>query len=213
MKAEDLTYRLQVLVKKSVKHASRCRRKELQSDDLDHILEEFGEAPFLAAHEPEYGVVNYEGSALHYHLPQSIDLSELSLEEDNRPEMQFSSFSMEKFAILVDGKPTAKFLKKQPKVFQHKSRYYPGHWDLYLIHLTHGLGDEYEDERVAFFAKDFESNPHLNEILPQLRFIFQQCSMCSVAERQLRLLQMLRGLLLNPFVDVARLGNVRPILS
>ncbi|CAG5091462.1 Oidioi.mRNA.OKI2018_I69.PAR.g13059.t1.cds [Oikopleura dioica] len=121
--------------------------------------------------------------------------------------MLFSSFSMEKYAILVDGKPTAKFLKKQPKVFQHKSRYYPGHWDLYLIHLTHGLGDEYEDERVAFFAKDFESNPHLNEILPQLRFIIQQCSMCSVAERQLRMLQLLRGLLLNPFVDVARLED------
>ena len=114
-------------------------------------------------------------------------------------------------------KPKNKFriseIQKQPKVFQHKSRYYPGHWDLYLIHLTHGLGDEYEDERVAFFAKDFESNPHLNEILPQLRFIIQQCSMCSVAERQLRMLQMLRGLLWNPFVDVARLGNGRPIYN
>ena len=101
-----------MLVKKSVKHASRCRRKNLQSDDLEHILEEFGEAPFLAAHQPEYGVVNYEGNPLHFHVPKSIDLSELSLEEE-RPEMQFSSFSMEKYAILVDGKPTAKFLKEE----------------------------------------------------------------------------------------------------
>jgi len=198
-----LTYRLQVLITKSKKHANRCRRKILLSEDVDQCLEEFGESPLLAAKEPETGVIAYESNPLYYHIPQAINLENLSLEDG--PAMIFSPLKLEKFPILVDGKPT-KFVKKPPKTFQTKSRYYSGEWDLYLTSLTHGLGEE-ETERVAFFANDFQSNPNLNQIIPQLRYIIQQCCMSSVAERSLRILQLLRSLLLNPFIDVSRLEN------
>ncbi|CBY36206.1 unnamed protein product [Oikopleura dioica] len=201
--AEDLTYRLQVLVTKSKKHANRCRRNVLLPEDIDQSLDEFGESPLLAANEPETGVIAYEGKPLYYHIPQPVNLKNLSLEDG--PAMTFSPLTMEKFPIFVDGKPT-KFLKKPPKTFQTKSRYYSGEWDLYLTSLTHGLGEE-ETERVAFFANDFQSNPNLNQIIPQLRYIIQQCCMSSVAERSLRILQLLLNLLKNPFIDVTRLEN------
>jgi phosphoribosyl-ATP pyrophosphohydrolase len=110
LKAEDLTYRLQVLITKSKKHANRCRRKILLSEDVDQCLEEFGESPLLAAKEPETGVIAYESNPLYYHIPQAINLENLSLEDG--PAMIFSPLKLEKFPILVDGKPT-KFVKEK----------------------------------------------------------------------------------------------------
>lgn len=110
MKAEDLTYRLQVLITKSKKHANRCRRKILLSEDVDQCLEEFGESPLLAAKEPETGVIAYDSNPLYYHIPQAINLENLSLEDG--PAMIFSPLKLEKFPILVDGKPT-KFVKEK----------------------------------------------------------------------------------------------------
>ncbi len=121
MKAEDLTYRLQVLVTKSKKHANRCRRNVLLSEDIDQSLDEFGESPLLAANEPETGVIAYEGKPLYYHIPQPINLKNLSLEDG--PAMTFSPLTMEKFPIFVDGKPT-KFLKEKFLSFFFREKLY-----------------------------------------------------------------------------------------
>lgn len=117
LKAEDLTYRLQVLITKSKKHANRCRRKILLSEDVDQCLEEFGESPLLAAKEPETGVIAYDSNPLYYHIPQAINLENLSLEDG--PAMIFSPLKLEKFPIFVDGKPT-KFVKEKFTSFFYK---------------------------------------------------------------------------------------------
>jgi len=77
--AEDVTFRIQEILKRALKHAKRCRRGNISGNDFDHVVEEMGKEPFTGIRPRSTRQLNIaKNETVFVNIPETISMPDFN---------------------------------------------------------------------------------------------------------------------------------------